>query len=87
VTRVSVEVWQEVVVLCRAIDAGNVAPREGAARIWVLMAEAGYPVETDEFRVFAGMLSEIQDYPEHEAAYEADIRVAASAVVARYPAA
>jgi hypothetical protein len=50
------------------------------------MAEAGYPVETEEFRVIVGLVSEIQDRPEHAPAYEADIREEASAVLARYPA-
>ena len=37
------------------------------------MAEAGYPVETEEIRVFVGM-GTIQEHPEHTTAYEADIR-------------
>ena len=55
------------------IAAGETSPRAGAARIWVLLAEADYPTELDEFRVFAGMVSEIQDHPELGAAYEARI--------------
>ena len=82
----SAELRDEVVAICRAIDAGDVAPRAGAAHIWTLMAEAGYPVETEEFRVIVGLVSEIQDRPEHAPAYEADIREEASAVLARYPA-
>jgi hypothetical protein len=51
------------------------------------MAEADYPIETEEFRVFVGMVSEIQDHPEHETAHEANIQDEAAAVLARYPAA
>ena len=47
------------------------------------MAEAGYPVETEEIRVFVGM-GTIQEHPEHTTAYEADIRREASAELARY---
>ena len=43
--------------------------------------------ETDEFRVFVGMVSEIQDHPEHEAAYTADIREEAKLALARHPSA
>ena len=77
------ELRDDLLSICRAIDARDVAPRAGAARMWSLMAEADYPADTDEFRVFVGMVSEIQDHPEHEAAYEADIRAAARAAITR----
>jgi hypothetical protein len=82
---VNSELRDEVVAICNAIDVGDVAPRDGAARIWALLAEADYPAETDEFRVFVGMVSELQDDPQHETDYEAAIRDEASAVLARYP--
>jgi hypothetical protein len=74
----------DLIAICRAIDAAELTPRDGAARIWRLMAEADYPPDTDDFRVFVGAVSEMQDHPEHEAAYEADIRAEARAAVARY---
>jgi hypothetical protein len=55
--------------------------------MWSLMAEADYPADADEFRVFVGMVSEIQDDPEHEAAYSTDIRQEARAALARQSAA
>jgi hypothetical protein len=42
---------------------------------------------TDEFRVFVGMVSEIQDHAEHEAAYTADIREEAKSALERHPSA
>jgi hypothetical protein len=80
----SAEARDEAVATCRAIVAGDLPPREGAARIWAVLAEADYPVETEEFRVFVGLASEIQDHPDRARAYESDIRDEASAVLARY---
>ena len=74
----------ELLAICRAIDEDEVTPREGAARIWRLLADANYPPDTDDFRILVGAISEMQDHPEHEAAYEADIRAEARAAVARY---
>jgi hypothetical protein len=79
------ELRDDLLSICRAIDTGDVSPRAGAARMWSLMAEADYPPATEEFRVFVGMVSEIQDHPEQEAAYTADIREEARAVLARHP--
>jgi hypothetical protein len=55
--------------------------------MWSLMAEADYPPETNEFRTLVGMVSEIQDDPEHESAYTADIVEHARAALARHPSA
>ena len=38
------------------------------------MAEANYPSEVEDFRVFVGAVSEIQDRPQHEAHYADEIR-------------
>jgi hypothetical protein len=81
---VTIGLRDDLLAICRAIDAGEVTPRDGAARMWRLMAEAGYPSDTEDFRVFVGAISETQDHPEHEAAYEADIRAEARAAVARH---
>ena len=51
--------------IAAGIAAGDVEPRRGAGRIWVLLAEADYPEELHGFRVgFVGPLSEWQDHPE-----------------------
>jgi hypothetical protein len=81
--RVTASLRSDVIAICRAIDAGDVQPRDGAARIWLLMAEADYPPELEEFRVFVGMISEMQDHPQHEAAYAEDVRDEARAVIER----
>jgi hypothetical protein len=80
---VPTDLRRALIAICRAIDVAEVTPRAGAARIWQLMAEADYPPDTDEFRVFVGAVSQIQDHPEHEAAYEADIRAEARSIIAR----
>jgi hypothetical protein len=73
----------ELLAICRSIDAGELRPRLGAGRIWLLLAEADYPSDLDEFCVFAGLVSEIQDDPQHESAYTEDIRDEARRVIAR----
>jgi hypothetical protein len=66
------------------MDKGVVDPRRGASNIWRLLAEAGYPPPADEFRVFGGLVSEVQDDPKHEAEYLADILKQARAAAARH---
>jgi len=73
----------QVVQAAREISTGTLAPRAGAARIWSLLSEAGYPPELAEFRVFVGLVSEIEDHPEHAETYIADILEEAEDVVAR----
>jgi hypothetical protein len=84
VPRMATDLRDDLIAICRAIDAAEVRPRDGAARIWRLIAEADYPPETEDFRVFVGAVSEIQDHPEHQAAYEDDIRAEARAAMARH---
>jgi hypothetical protein len=71
--------------ICRSITDGSVEPVSGARRIWVLLAEADYPPEADPFRVFVGMVSEIDDHPEDRTVYTRQIideaRSASSAAV------
>ena len=81
------ELRDSLLAICRAIEVADVTPRAGAARIWSLMAEADYPPEAEEFRVFVGMVSEIQDHPEQVSAYIADIREEARAALSRHRAA
>ncbi len=69
--------------ICRRIASGEVQPREGAARIWLLMSEANYPPEVEDFRVFVGAVSEMQDDPQHAAEYVNDIREEARAMLER----
>lgn len=64
---------EHVVALLAQVASGEIAPRQGGARIWALMAEADYPAEVDEFRVVVGFVSEMEDDPEHEDAYAADL--------------
>ena len=71
----------EVRLLCAAIAAGSTDPVVGARRIWVLLADENYPPELNDFRVFVGMVSEIDDHPEHRAGYTADIVAEARRVV------
>jgi hypothetical protein len=84
---VASDLRNDLLAICRAIECGAVTPRAGAARMWSLMAEVDYPSDVDEFQVFVGMVSEIQDDREHEAAYSTDIRQEARAVLARQSAA
>ena len=79
------ELRNALLAICRAIDSGEITPRGGAAQMWSLMSDADYPAETDEFRVFAGMASEIQDHPDQQATYTADIRDEARAALSRHP--
>jgi hypothetical protein len=74
---------EEILAICRSIDAGEIQPRRGAGRIWVVLAEADYPSELDEFRVFVGFVSEMQDHPEQAEAYAVDILAEARAVIER----
>ncbi len=69
---------QEILAVAQSILNGKVSERQGAARIWVLLAEADYPEELHDARVaFVGPLSEMQDHPEQSEYYEAYIRKAA----------
>jgi hypothetical protein len=67
----------------RAHRWGGGGAREGAARIWRLMAEADYPAEVEDFRVFVGAVSEMQDDPQREAVYTNAIRDVAEAMLAQ----
>lgn len=72
--------WREVRATSAGILRGDISERQGAGRIWALLADARYPDELHEVRVrFVGPLSELQDDPdgEHTEAYVADIREAA----------
>ncbi len=46
------------------------------------MAEANYPPGVEDFRVFVGAVSEIEDDPQHASAYRAVIRQQARAMLA-----
>jgi hypothetical protein len=74
----------ELMEICRSIKVGAVNPHLGAGNIRRLLAKAGYPPQADEFRVFVGLVSEIQDHPRHEAEYLADIVKQARAAAARH---
>jgi hypothetical protein len=72
---------EELLTICRRIASGEVQPREGAARIWLLMSEANYPPEVEDLRVFVGAVSEMQDHPQHAAEYADDMRQEARAML------
>ena len=77
----------ELLTICRRITSGEVEPRAGASRIWLLMTEADYPSDVDDLRILVGLISEIQDHPGHAAEYTKGIREEARAVVERHDAA
>lgn len=61
--------------IARSIVSDDISERQGAGRIWVLLAEANYPEELHEARVgFVGPLSEWDDHPEGAEDYAGDIR-------------
>ena len=69
---------REVRAIAQSILRGETSERQGAARIWVLLAEADYPEELHGARVaFVGPMSEWEDDPKHGEAYAADIRESA----------
>jgi hypothetical protein len=76
----------EIARIARAIASGTTGPREGAARIWVLLSEADYPEELHEAELsFVGHLSEWQDHPEDGDWYSATIVANAERYVAGLP--
>ena len=68
------ELREQLLAICERIASASVEPRDGAGQIWLLLAEADYPPEVEDFRVFVGAVSEMADHPEHEARYAEDIR-------------
>lgn len=72
--------------LSRCAGLSTEGPRVRACGLWLLMAEAGDPREADEFRVFVGIVSEIQHHPEEETADSTDILEQARAALARHAA-
>ena len=71
----------ELLAICGEIVDGAVH-HAGAARVWVLMVEANYPHDVEDFRVFAGAVSEIEDDPRNASVYDAAIRDMARAKLA-----
>jgi hypothetical protein len=74
---------EELVAICRRIASGEEQARAGASRIWLLMSEADYPPEVEDFRVFVGAVSEMQDDPQHATQYADVIREEARAMLER----
>jgi len=62
----------EVVYTARRIVEGELQPYQGAAYVWMIMAEINYE-GLDDLRGWVGLASEWQDSPQHREALEADI--------------
>ena len=78
------DVRAEILEICTSIANTSLDPVVGARQIWVRLAEASYPLELESFRVFVGMVSEIDDSPEHRDGYTTDILEEARRVVVKH---